>query len=104
MSPENAGTGKTSLPPLGSLDRSAGAPYPPDGSAASVLHELECARREAQADATRAYDAWSERTGTDAYAVYRAARDRADAAQDALAAWFSAAEPSECGRSARWSS
>jgi len=104
MSTEHTDTGKTTRLPPRRLDRSARAPFPPDRSAAWVFHELEYARREAQAEATLAYDAWSERKGADAYTVYRAAQDRADAAQDALAAWFSATEPSEHGRGARWNS
>jgi hypothetical protein len=38
----------------------------------------------ARAEANLAYDAWCELKGRDAYAVYRAAEDRADAAEDAL--------------------
>jgi len=37
-----------------------------------------------QADATAAYEGWRNEPGADAYAVYRAAQDRADAAQDTL--------------------
>jgi len=40
----------------------------------------------ARAEANLAYDAWCERPGMEAYAVYRAAEDRADAAEHALAA------------------
>jgi hypothetical protein len=58
-----------------------------DGTAPWVFHELQYARREAQAEADLAYEAWSELAGRDGYAVYRAAQDRADAAQDELAAW-----------------
>jgi hypothetical protein len=39
----------------------------------------------ARAEANLAYDAWCERPGPDAYAVYRAAEDRADAAETDLA-------------------
>ena len=39
----------------------------------------------ARAEANLAYDAWCERPGADAYAVYRAAEDRADAAEASLA-------------------
>jgi hypothetical protein len=39
----------------------------------------------AHAEAELAYDQWSDHPGREAYAVYRAAQDRADAAQDALA-------------------
>lgn len=39
----------------------------------------------ARAEANLAYEAWCEIPGTDAYTVYRAAEDRADAAEQALA-------------------
>ena len=39
----------------------------------------------ARAEANLAFDAWLAAPGKDAYASYRAAEDRADAAQDALA-------------------
>jgi hypothetical protein len=39
----------------------------------------------ARAEANIAYDAWCEEPGRRAYAVYRAAEDRADAAETALA-------------------
>jgi hypothetical protein len=38
----------------------------------------------ARAEANLAYDAWCRLKGREAYAVYRAAEDRADAAEDAL--------------------
>ena len=38
----------------------------------------------ARAEANLAYDAWCEAPGPDAYAVYRAAEDRADAAEAEL--------------------
>jgi hypothetical protein len=38
----------------------------------------------ARADANLAYEAWRHSPGRDAYAVYRAAEDRADAAESAL--------------------
>ena len=38
----------------------------------------------ARAEANPAYQAWCDRRGTEAYAVYRAAEDRADAAEQAL--------------------
>ena len=41
---------------------------------------------EAHGEAEIAYEAWQAQRGRTAYAVYRAAQDRADAAQDALAA------------------
>lgn len=39
----------------------------------------------ARAEANLAYDWWLENPGPDAYAVYRAAEDRADAAEAELA-------------------
>ena len=39
----------------------------------------------ARAEANLAYQAWCEVGGGDAYTVYRAAEDRADAAEQALA-------------------
>jgi hypothetical protein len=56
-------------------------------SAAWTLYELDYVWREAQADADLAYRDWCRFPGRDAYVVYRAAQDRADAAQDELAAW-----------------
>ena len=47
--------------------------------------ELAYARRTAHDEAIAAYDAWRESPGRTAYAVYRAAQDRADQAQDVLA-------------------
>lgn len=40
--------------------------------------------RVARADARRAYEAWRRHGGAAAYAAYRAAEDRADAALEAL--------------------
>ena len=51
-----------------------------------VRDELAFAWRSAQDEALSTYHAWSESPGRTAYAVYRAAQDRADQAQDALAA------------------
>jgi hypothetical protein len=48
--------------------------------------ELAFAWRRAQDDAAGAYRAWCETPGVAAYAAYRAAQDRADQAQDVLAA------------------
>lgn len=48
--------------------------------------EIALAWRIAQDQAAGAYCAWSAQPGPDGYATYRAAQDRADAAQDALAA------------------
>jgi hypothetical protein len=51
----------------------------------ALLEELGFVRREAQAEADIAYAEWRDRPSAEAYAVYRAAQDRADAAQDDLA-------------------
>jgi hypothetical protein len=51
----------------------------------AILEELSFVRREAQAEADSAYVAWLEQPCREAYAVFRAAQDRADAAQDDLA-------------------
>lgn len=40
----------------------------------------------ARAEANLAYDAWCRQPGVDAYAVFRAAEDRSDAAEVALSA------------------
>jgi hypothetical protein len=53
----------------------------------AMLEELRFVRREAQAEADDAYEAWRFGNSDEAYAVYRAAQDRADAAQDDLADW-----------------
>jgi len=46
------------------------------------VYVLWCAAR---AEANLAYDAWCGSPGTDGYFAYRAAEDRADAAETALA-------------------
>ncbi len=51
----------------------------------AMLEELGFVRREAQLEADLAYEDWRKMSTRDAYAVYRAAQDRADAAQDDLA-------------------
>jgi hypothetical protein len=56
-----------------------------DTGHAWVFDELADAWRAAQADAADAYEHWRETPGLDAFAVYRAAQDRADQAQDVLA-------------------
>jgi hypothetical protein len=53
----------------------------------AILEELSFVRREAQAEASLAYEDWRREPRGSAYAVYRAAQDRADAAQDDLASW-----------------
>ena len=49
-----------------------------------VRDELFVLWSAARAEANIAYDAWCGEPGSDAYAVYRAAEDRADAAEVAL--------------------
>ena len=53
----------------------------------ALLEELRFVRREAQAEANLAYEDWLLCQCGERYAVYRAAQDRADAAQDQLADW-----------------
>jgi hypothetical protein len=53
----------------------------------AILEELSFVRREAQAEADQAYEDWRMQPTRMSYAVYRAAQDRADAAQDDLASW-----------------
>lgn len=53
----------------------------------AMYEELSFTRREAQAEANLAYEDWRSEHTSDAYVVYRAAQDRADAAQDQLASW-----------------
>jgi hypothetical protein len=53
----------------------------------AMLEELSFVRREAQAEANLAYEDWREQPNGETYVVYRAAQDRADAAQDELADW-----------------
>jgi acyl-CoA reductase-like NAD-dependent aldehyde dehydrogenase len=62
-------------------------PGTPSVSDYALLEELRFVRREAQAEANIAYRDWTTRPLLERYAVYRAAQDRADAAQDQLAAW-----------------
>jgi acyl-CoA reductase-like NAD-dependent aldehyde dehydrogenase len=53
----------------------------------ALLEELRFVRREAQAEANLAYEDWAALPSAERYTVYRAAQDRADAAQDQLADW-----------------
>jgi hypothetical protein len=53
-----------------------------------VAAELHFVRLAAQAEADEAYADWRQHPGALAYAVYRAAQDRADAAQEHLAQWL----------------
>jgi hypothetical protein len=52
---------------------------------AQVHDELFTVWSAARAEANLAYAAWCDAPGSDAYIVYRAAEDRADAAEQALA-------------------
>jgi hypothetical protein len=54
-------------------------------TASQLHHELFALWSAARAEANLAYEAWCRVRGADAYAVYRAAEDRADAAEQALA-------------------
>jgi hypothetical protein len=53
---------------------------------AQVRDELFTVWSAARAEANLAYQAWCDSPGSDAYVVYRAAEDRADAAEHALVA------------------
>jgi hypothetical protein len=55
-------------------------------SSAWLYDELVLAWHAAEAEALAAYRTWCVWPGREAYAGYRAAQDRADAAQEALAA------------------
>jgi hypothetical protein len=57
-----------------------------DGGSRWVLAELNFAWRGAHRDAVLAYTHWCAKRDRTSYLVYRAAQDRADAAQDALCA------------------
>jgi hypothetical protein len=59
-------------------------------TAGQVHDELFTIWSAARAEANLAYEAWCDARGPDAYVVYRAAEDRADAAEHAL---VSAARP-----------
>jgi acyl-CoA reductase-like NAD-dependent aldehyde dehydrogenase len=54
----------------------------------SMASELRFVRLAAQVEADRAYQDWRQHPGARAYAAYRAAQDRADAAQEHLAQWL----------------
>ena len=53
-------------------------------TAAQVHDELFTIWSAARAEANVAYEAWCDMRGSDSYVVYRAAEDRADAAEQAL--------------------
>ena len=62
-------------------------------TALQIRDELYAVWSAARAEANLAYEAWCCAPGNAAYAVYRAAEDRADAAEDALRAAFCPPEP-----------
>ena len=70
---------------LDGCGKEATAEHRPSTHDFAMLEEINFVRREAQAEANLAYEDWRVRPCADAYAVYRAAQDRADAAQDDLA-------------------
>jgi hypothetical protein len=73
-----------SIPPNAFRDHGSGRFLRPAVSA--LRHaELFAVWSAAHAEANVALDEWRASPGPEAYAVYRAAEDRADAAQDALA-------------------
>jgi hypothetical protein len=64
----------------------AAAGYIRDAMASGQQHDvLFTVWSAARAEANLAYGAWCETPGAQAYAVYRAAEDRADAAEQSLA-------------------
>ena len=78
MSPHHINPARLSLP---GEDREFSIKHP-SAHEYAILEELQVVRREAQAEANLAYEDWRR---ADTYAVYLAAQDRADAAQDELA-------------------
>ena len=56
-------------------------------TARSVIDDVTLAWRLAQAQACMAYEHWCSRPSAAAYALYRAAQDQADSAQDELQAY-----------------
>ncbi|MFL5895493.1 MAG: hypothetical protein ACJ76Z_10305 [Thermoleophilaceae bacterium] len=66
------------------LAKSAGLDEP--GASEWIQVKRADARRAAEDEATRAYRYWFETSDRIGFAIYRAAQDRADQAQDVLAA------------------
>jgi hypothetical protein len=58
---------------------------PADPQVSCDRHEVYAIWCAARAEANIAFDGWAASPGPEAYAAYRAAEDRADAAQDTLA-------------------
>jgi hypothetical protein len=69
--------------PVGRADRGERSPAG-RGGGPRLVGWLAWAWRDAETAATLAYAAWCRDPGADRYAAYRAAQDRADAAQDVL--------------------
>ena len=80
MSPHHANRALPSVPG----DDGAWTINHPSAHECALLEELSFIRREAQAEANVAYEDWRRRPSRERYAVYLAAQDRADAAQDEL--------------------
>jgi hypothetical protein len=59
-------------------------PLPEEDELPFPVEELLVCWRDAEEEAGAAFQLWRECPGTEAYAVYLAAADRAEAAQDAL--------------------
>lgn len=64
------------------------APEPSEPSEHWMASELRFVRLAAQVEADQAYQDWRQHPGARAYTAYRAAQDRADAAQEHLAQWL----------------
>ena len=67
------------------LERTTAGRFAPPAVTPRGREELFVLWGAAQAEANLAYDGWRAAPGGAAYAAFRAAEDRADAAQDALA-------------------
>ena len=84
----------TLLGPLGYSAPTDEGPGPWPVTSWGWMHlELADAWRAAQDEATSAYEQWRGTPGAIPFAVYRASQDRADKAQDALAAHWTKASP-----------
>jgi hypothetical protein len=76
-------SGVMAVEPL--FGRTAAGRFKPPTPARPGTAELYALWSAARAEANLALDGWRAAPGSETYAVYRAAEDRADAAQDALA-------------------
>jgi len=66
-----------------------------EAGAGWIVGELYAVWSAARAEANLAYDAWRAAPGREGHAIYLAAEDRADAAEDALAAAVASARPAK---------